>query len=407
MAVCAALPADAGFLQSILAFLDCQAQFLGAGGYGALSTPGSTLTLVLTGFLTLFIALFGYWLLLGRGLDVRTSVVAFAKIGVVLALATSWPAYRTLVYDVVVRGPAELAGEIAGSSGLPGAGGGLTARLDGTDRAFVALTIVGEGRPAVIPANVPPEPYPGLNTFAIAGSRMIFLIGAIAGLGAVRLIAGLVLAIGPLFVAFLLFDNTRSLFEGWARVVAGAALGTLGTAVALGVELAVLEPWLYDILSRRAAREWLPGMPVELLVVTLSFALIVLAMLYASAKIAFAFRLAPVVQAATARLRHSTRAEEARAALAGQAGTSGVEDRSRAVAIVDAIAATQRRETMATNLGLADSAAATRSSAMSTSLAGNANDSLQPLPPSRIGQNSGRRTRARVSASAARRDRRS
>ena len=33
----------------------------------------------------------------------------------------------------------------------------------------------------------------------------------------VRLIAGLLLALGPFFVAFLLFDGTRGLFEGWVR----------------------------------------------------------------------------------------------------------------------------------------------------------------------------------------------
>src|SRR5439155_567824 len=69
-----------------------------------------------------------------------------------------------------------------------------------------------------------PQPYPGFNTFAIGGSRMLFLVGAIGGLAAVRMIAGLLLAVGPLFVAFLLFENTRSLFEGWIRVLAGAAL---------------------------------------------------------------------------------------------------------------------------------------------------------------------------------------
>lgn len=412
MEMCAPLPADAGFLQSMLAFLDCQAHVLGTGGFAALSAPGSTLALVLTGFLTLFVALFGYWLLIGRGLTVRSSVVAFAKIGIVLALATSWPAYRTLVYDVVVQGPVELAAEIAGTSGLPGAGGGLVARLDGTDRAFVALTIVGEGTPALfgapdqqaIASGVPPQPYPGFNTFAIAGSRMLFLIGAIAGLGSVRLIAGLLLAIGPLFFAFLLFDNTRSLFEGWLRVVAGAALGTLGTTIALGVQLAVLEPWLYDILARRAAQEWLPGMPVELLVLTFAFDLIVLALLYASARIAFAFRLAPILDAATARLRSTSRSEQGRASIE-QAPPTAAEDRSRAESIVDAIAATQRRETRTFTVGSGALATAGTPGGRA-SLAGGVHDSLQPLPPPRVGQSARRRTSGRVSASAGRRDRR-
>ncbi len=417
---CAPLAPGSGFIQSILAFLDCQAQILGARGWQALAAPGSTLGLVLLGFLTLFVALFGYRLLLGQGPDVRTGVVAFVKIGIVFALATSWGAYSVLVYDVVNRGPAQLAAEIGTPSRLPGTGGDLVARLDGADRAFVALTVLGEGRPPqVIDANqsvsladVPPQPYPGFNTYAIAASRMLFLIAAIAGLGAVRLTAGLLLAVGPFFIAFLLFENTRSLFEGWVRVLAGVALGALGISIALAVELALIEPWLTDLLARRTADEWLPGMPVELLVVTLAFALIVLAMLYGSAKVAFAFRLAPAWQAVAARaLRNPAREERGFAAAAAARGDAPpAEARSRAATVVDAVAATQRREGahIAVATSGRDSAAAAAAGAAPAAAAGAAGRaSPASLAPAPLGQSFRRRTRGRVSASAGRRDHRS
>ncbi|HET9640898.1 MAG TPA: type IV secretion system protein [Allosphingosinicella sp.] len=417
---CAPLPPGAGFIQSVLGFLDCQAWSLGARGWQALAAPGSTVSILLMGFLTLFVALFGYRLLLGQGPDVRTGVVAFVKIGIVFALATSWGAYSTLVYDVVNRGPAELATEIGTPSGLPGTGGDLVARLDGADRAFVALTVLGEGqRPpgfdsnqTAEASNIPPQPYPGFNTYAIAGSRMLFLIGAIAGLGAARLIAGLLLAVGPFFVAFLLFENTRSLFEGWIRVLAGAALAALGISIALAVELALIEPWLSDLLARRSADEWLPGMPVELLVVTTSFALIVLAMLYASAKTAFAFRLAPLWQGVTARSDRNPAREERPFAAANAAAVARdappAEARSRAATVVDAVAATQRRE------GARIAAAATRDSggggtagASQPAAAAGGRGAMASSAPSPLGQSFRRRTRGRVSASAGRRDTRS
>jgi type IV secretion system protein VirB6 len=417
---CAPLPPGSGFIHSVLSFLDCQAWSLGARGWQALAAPGSTLSLLLMGFLTLFVALFGYRLLLGQGPDVRTGVLAFVKIGIVFGLATSWGAYSTLVYDVVNRGPAELAAEIGTASRLPGTAGDLVARLDGADRAFVALAVLGEGQPPVVQGNqsvsvtgVPPQPYPGFNTYGIAGSRMLFLIAAIAGLGAVRLVAGLLLAVGPFFIAFLLFDNTRSLFEGWIRVLAGAALAALGISIALAVELALIEPWLTDLLARRTADEWLPGMPVELLVVTTAFALIVLAMLYGSAKTAFAFRLAPVWQAVTARAARNPASEERRfaagaaAAVARDAPPS--EARSRAATVVDAVAATQRRE------GAHITVAAARDSGGGSGAAGAAQTAAAaggraapaPLAPAPLGQSFRRRTRGRVSASAGRRDTRS
>jgi type IV secretion system protein VirB6 len=412
MDVCAPLPEGAGFVESILGFVDCQAHVLGSGGYQALSAAGSLLTVVLTVFLTLFVALFGYRLLMGRGPTMRTVVLAFVKIGFVLALATSWPAYRTLVYDVAMRGPAEVSAAIAAPSGLPGAAGGLVQRLDGADQALIALSILGEGKapPGTEMNQVPPQAYPGFNTLAIGGARMLFLIAVLGGLGAVRLIAGLLLAIGPFFIAFLLFDNTRSLFEGWVRVLAGSALGALGTAIALGAELALLEPWLADIIARRNAEQWLPGMPVELLVVTAVFALIVLAMLWASAKVAFAFRFAPIWQAAAASLGQGRRADETRPVAAANDlnHPAPAEARSRAATIVDAVAATQRREA-AQVAALSGSRGAAGGDAPAdgrrASPAGTARNSSQATASAPLGQ-SFRRTRGRVSASAGRRDHR-
>jgi type IV secretion system protein VirB6 len=415
---CAVIPSDTGFIRSMMAYVDCQAATLGAGGYQALASPGSTLSLVLTAFMTLFIALFGYRLLLGHGPDLRSGVLSFAKIAIVLALATSWPAYRILVYDVALRGPADLAANIGGASELPGAGGGLVDRLDVSDQAMVALAVLGEGRPpvpvdtnqAAADTQTPPQPYPGFNTYAIAASRMVFLVGAIGGLAMVRMVAGLLLAVGPLFVAFLLFENTRSLFEGWLRVLAGAALAALGTAIALGVELALIEPWLADLLARRTADEWLPAMPGELLVVTIVFGLIILAMLYGAARIAWAFRLAPIWHAGPARIVSMIRGEDRAVAAAAGAGAGAAaaapgEGRTRAATVVDAVAATQRREAgpAAVVAGPAGRGAPSGDTDRRAASTAPARDLPEPLGPAPLGQ-SFRRTRGRVSASAGRRD---
>jgi type IV secretion system protein VirB6 len=416
---CPPLIPEAGFVRSMMAFVDCQAATLGAGGYQALAAPGSTLGLVLTAFMTLFVALFGYRLLLGYGPDLRSGMFAFAKVAIVLALATSWPAYRVLVYDVALRGPAELATTIGAPSELPGAGGGLIDRLDVADRAMVTLAILGEGRPPVAAdanqvaqaTQTIPQPYPGFNTFAIGGARMLFLIGAIGGLAAVRMVAGLLLAIGPLFVAFLLFENTRSLFEGWLRVLAGAALAAFGTAIALGAELALVEPWLTDLLARRTADQWLPGMPTELLVVTIVFAIIIVAMLYGAARIAWAFRLAPVWHAGSSRIVDMMRGENrvAAAAAGAAAAPAPAIDRSRAATVVDAVAASQRREAgqAPATVYAGGRGDPTGPGGRPQAHAGRPHDPSEPLAPIPLGQSFPRRTRGRVSASAGRRDRRS
>jgi len=66
MAACQPLTYESGFVSGVLNFTDCQAQNIGAGGYQALAAPGSTLSIVLTGLLTIFVALYGYRMLFGQ-----------------------------------------------------------------------------------------------------------------------------------------------------------------------------------------------------------------------------------------------------------------------------------------------------------------------------------------------------
>ena len=415
---CGAFSADGGFVSGVLGYVDCQAQAIGGGGYQALATPGSTLSIVLTGLLTLFVALFGYRLLFGHTPGVRDGVLALVKIGVVLALATSWAAYRTLVYDVALRGPAELAGDIGRPAGLPGAGGGLAWRLDNADRLILALTDLGEGE--ALQTAPPPPPYltPGPATgvpapsaqavhiptsasWAFGGARLLYRAGAAGALAALRLIAGVLLALGPFFFAFLLFDGTRGLFEGWLRVLAGTALGALGTAVALGVELAFLEPRLAYLISLRTAGYATPGAAIELMVVTLIFAVGLTAMLAAAARVAYGFRFPAAWRVLPGQSLAGPRGEEARFAFSRELAPAGA-DRSRASAVADAVAASQRRE--AGPIIASAGAGAAAASARSTPRPAAGRDEPPP-PPLPLGQ-SVRRTRNRASASARTRDRR-
>jgi type IV secretion system protein VirB6 len=408
---CAALAPATGFVSGVLDFVDCQAQAIGAGGYQALASPGSTLSLVLAGLLVLFVALFGYRMLLGHVPGVRDGVLALVKIGIVLALATGWTAYRTLFYDVMLKGPAELAAEISGPAALPGAGGGLVVRLDYADRALVTLAALDVGEEtagATTPAAEPGQPplptaaaqrARGFDTLALGGARILFLAGAIGALAAVRLVAGLLLALGPFFIAFLLFEGTRGLFEGWLRVLAGTALGALGTAVALGVELALIEPWLAELIARRTAGQPIAGAPVELFVVALVFALALLAMLIAAARVAYGFRLPPVWRDAPARAAAALRGGQVSVSRTVRDPGAAAADRSRAATVADAVAASQRREGASAAAPAGQAAGAVRPAARHAL----ARD-LPPPAPVPLGQSFRRRTRGRFSATARRRD---
>ena len=413
--ICPPAPSDGAFVRRILDFVDCQAQAIGAGGYQALSAPGSTPSLLLTGVLTLFVALIGYRMLFGQTPTVRDGVLALVKVGIVLALATSWNAYRTLIYDVAMRGPAEVAGDVGRPAALPGSAGGLVDRLANADRMFELLAIEGTGRltapaaqpgqPGGLPTATPgstPQMFPGFDSWALGWSRIAYLTGTLGSLALVRLLAGLLLAIGPFFIAFVLFDATRGLFEGWLRVLAGAALGAVGLAVILGVELALLEPWLADLLARRYAGISIAGAPAELFVATFLMAVVLFGVLYGAARVAMGFRMAAFWRLVPTQVLGELRALQPQiAGLSQGAREFQAEGRARAAAIVDAVNAAQRREAGAPTAALA-APATPGEPGRRIHPQGRPQDLARPATAP-LGQ-SFRRTTTRVSARAGRRD---
>ena len=315
-----------------------------------------------------------------------------------LTLATSWPAYRTLIYDVVTDGPTQIVADFGRSGGLPGSDGTLIQRLDATDGALVRLSVLGPGVPTVLQQqDTPPPPFAGFNAFALGGSRILFLLTVVLGIAGVRVITGLMLGLGPFFVAFLMFDNTRSLFEGWVRVLAGAALAAIGVSIVLGLELSLLEPWLSSILAQRMAGEALPSVPTELFVVTAAFSIIGIAVVGACARLAAGFRFAPWV-AHFEEARSSDVRGGAPASTVINSNANNGEERSRAAVVADVLVAMQRRES-GRNIPAAASpmgSLAANSSSLTTRFA-----ERSAVP---VGRSLTRRAQNRASASAGRRD---
>ncbi|MEO5774435.1 MAG: type IV secretion system protein [Sphingomicrobium sp.] len=399
MSICTAQSATTGFAGSLTRFVDCQAQGFAASAYGALATPGSTSSILLTGLVTILVALIGYNLMLGQAPSLRSGVTTLAKVAIVVTLATSWQAYSTLVYNVVVEGPDQVVAEVGRPAAVPGSDGSLTAHIDAADAALVLLSTLGPGQVTYEQQKFSggQPPFIGFDVFALGMSRIIFLLGAVGGLIIVRVVAALMLALGPLFLAFLIFANTRSLFEGWVRVLAGAAIGSIAVSLVLGLELALLEPWLADVVARRLAGESMVGMPAELVVVMTLFALILIGAVAASAKLAGAFRLAPPNLVAKAEsLFVQSRSQSDRLTVASATG----QERTRAAAVAESLMMMQRHER---TLAAAASGRGVRPGGALLTTA-EARSMVTAAPVGGRARTSGRRTGARASASAARRD---
>lgn len=295
---CVAPPTGSGFLAATLANLDCQAQSIGEAGYQALASTGSPVSLALTALLTIFVAVIGIRFLTGKPLGVDEWIATALKAGFVLALTASWPAYRTVIYDVVLKGPAEISGSIGQASGLPGSDGRLAARLQEVDNGIMALVLAGSGRLDInsrTPEGVAAPPVS--DDTALGLGKTLFVSSIVGSFGLLRLAGGLFLALAPLFAGFLLFDATRFLFFGWLQSLIAVALGSVGLAIVLGVQLAIIEPWLSQVLAFRAARIATLSAPFELLALTLAFSLTSLGIFALSLRIAFASAAVMKVQA--------------------------------------------------------------------------------------------------------------
>lgn len=354
MESCAPFDPTQGYASALTRYVDCQAALLGEGGYAALSAANSPVILALGGLLTILVALQGYRLLLGEALAPRDAVLLAAKVGLVLTFATQWPAYRATVYNLSIETPRELL------SILPGAGGGsgrnIPARLQTSYQAIAELT-----RPSAAPQMLPPPgtqpngasepvvpqtlPFSLTNNPLLASAGIVLLVSGLAVLLTVRLLAALLLALGPLFFACLLFDTTRGLFEGWLRALLGMAIASLSTGLLLGLEMAVIEPQLTSLVAAMAAGTLPVLAPGEILVTTLIFALALIVALLLSLRIGGGFRFVGRGLAQGARLiqqgldRSLTRTAEVQAA----PREAPSEIRPRAVMISQAISQIEQR----------------------------------------------------------------
>jgi type IV secretion system protein VirB6 len=334
------------FVAQSLAHIDCQAQAIGAYGYGALIDPNSPVAMALTALFTVFVAIYGLRLMAGEPMSGRDLVGDGLRVAIVLTLATSWPAWRTLGYDLVMKGPAEIAGIVGTASDLPGSRGDMTARLQAADDGIVLLTVYGTGRNTggTNRSNTIGDSFRGVaiaDQEGLASGRTAFLTGLLGPTALVRLGAGLLLALAPLMAGLLLFAGTRDLFFGWLRALGTLALGALALAVVYGVELAVLEPWIRDAITQREAQVLTPSMPTELTVITYAFALVAFGMLALIAKVFFfgGFAMPKLLQRAI-----SGSTNNAASGTSPELVTVNGAAPSRAFVVSEAVSQTMRRE---------------------------------------------------------------
>jgi type IV secretion system protein VirB6 len=189
---------------------------------------------------TVYVMVWGYLQLTGK--IEEPFVVGLKRIitlAVVLAVALRLWLYNTVVVDTFFNAPAELAAVIVG--------------------AYDAVTIVdriiflgGDAAALLIEKG---GILDGSFSYDIAGFAVYLIVGITAVytiflLALSRIALSLLLALGPLFIAFLLFDSTKQYFVSWLGQLANYALITL-----LAVLAAALMMTLVTAAAQAATRQ--------------------------------------------------------------------------------------------------------------------------------------------------------
>ena len=288
--ICSGPDTSLGVAYRLSDYLDCQARALGENGFQALA-GGAMGTAILSAMVTVFIALIGYRLLLGHVPDARDGIGWAVRLGIVLALVTSWPAFQSLVYRVAVDAPPDIAAVLLPASGL--AGESLaervqisydTLRLGISNAPAAAAAQAGQPAAATV---TPPLLLPLKKTASL------LVISTMGLAGALRIAIGFLLAVAPLAIMSLLFRGTNGLFIGWARALAGAALGLVGATVVTAIHLVAVESELAHLAAVGGGEASATVDPQALTTVVMFFALVAAVTTLAAIRMGSALRLPP------------------------------------------------------------------------------------------------------------------
>jgi type IV secretion system protein VirB6 len=338
-------PGDA-LVSSLIGSVDCKVHGLAQAGYATLSASGSPVAGLLTALLTLYVAFIGYRLILGHGaLRIGDVTISVVKMGLVVALATNWALFQTLVYDTLFQAPAELGALLLSQLQVRDAGlgadpyAGLQIAFDALQKAAVQFSARAGGGSAALQGG------PGFAAFAVNAGGMIMLLSTLGVVLASKVVLAVLLALAPLIAGLMLFQATQGVVEGWIKAMVALAVAPMVAVLALSLELAMLQPSLKALAKMGSAQQFAEfdiGPAVTVLVLTLVFAAVLVLASIAIAVTCAGIRL-PRLAPGQAQTDTASASAETRYA------PSEVEPRSRATAIAAAAAALDRRETTATN----------------------------------------------------------
>src|SRR5271168_113525 len=190
----------------------------------------SLLQPAIVAFATIYVMIWGYLLVTGKIEEpFVTGIKRIVTLAVVLGAALNLWLYNDVIVDTFFNAPGALAAGIIGAFDSVGIVDNII--LTGGDAASLLLQKGGL--------------FEGDFSFYIAGFAVYLIVGltaiyAMFLLALSKIALCILLALGPLFIAFLLFEGTKRFFEAWIAQMANYAFVTILTVLVAALMMSLV-----------------------------------------------------------------------------------------------------------------------------------------------------------------------
>lgn len=183
-------------------------------------------TPLFTSLMIVWIAVWGYQLMFGRAHEpMQDGAMRMIKVGLIMTVGLTIGTYSSLIIETMTNGPAEIAGVIAGTD--PDGVGGV---IDSMFKTVIAVSDAAYEQAGVMSGDF------GMYIVGI----LVFLAGGLLCLAITLMVmiakvaTAVLLAIGPLAIATVLFSQTQRIFAGWLDLLVNMGfILILGTSVGM------------------------------------------------------------------------------------------------------------------------------------------------------------------------------
>jgi len=190
---------------------------------------------VITLLFTLYVMVMGYrFLTHQQKTDLASLMKHIVVMSCVYGMVMSWHLYNLLVYNIFTNEPGHIAQVLIDSAGHAQPGESIAKALDGIYEAVINATMGFFGQVS----------FTSL-AFAIYGV-LVFVIGTALCVLALllfiyaKMMMAVSLALGPIFILFILWEQTKNMFTAWLNKLITLALIPIVTSSILALMLSVI-----------------------------------------------------------------------------------------------------------------------------------------------------------------------